>query len=368
MTDVIDFCSKLVEFNTVTPAKKDVFDFLADFLDKLSFETRILKSGDVYNLFAKKNMSDSQKSLGFLAHVDVVPAGENWDFEPFRATQKDGFLIGRGVCDMKSGLAAFCCALEKTLENLDGGIEIFVTGDEEIGSYDGVQSLLDWTKRNEKFPQYCLIGEPSSIETTGDRVYLGHRGSINVEVLSHGKQGHVAFPAGFDNSLSKLCNYIAKMKAYKWHDKNSFFPPTNLEPTLLYSKNYAVNVVPDESFANINIRFSDSYTNESLKQILQRENSDHLELKFHCNGEAYCCQNDTLKNMLSEAIFEATGLHPEFSGAGGTSDGRFMKDYCDVIEFGVPDTTMHQKNEKAKITDIYNLEKTYVAFLEKYFA
>lgn len=366
--DAADFCSRLIGFNTVTPAKKDIFDFIADFLSPLGFETRILKFGDVYNLFAKKNMSNARKSLGFLGHADVVPAGENWDSDPFAATEKDGFLIGRGVCDMKSGLAAFCCAVEKAAEDIDGGIEFFITGDEEVGSYEGVQALLDWIEKNEVFPQCCLIGEPSSAERTGDRVYLGHRGSLNVEVISHGKQGHAAFPAGFDNSLSKLCRYIAKMKEYQWDDKNPFFPATNLEPTLFYSKNYAMNVVPDESSANINIRFSDSYSCESLKKIFQHENNGNLELKFRCSGEAYFCRNETLKNTLCEAIFEITQLHPEFSGAGGTSDGRFMKDYCDVIEFGVPDAAMHQKNEKVKISDIRDLEKIYEAFLRKYFA
>lgn len=365
--DVIEFCSKLIEFETVTPAKKDVFDFLDSFFKQLNFETQILKFGDVYNFFAKRNMSNSLKSLGFLAHVDVVPAGENWNFDPFKANQEDGFLIGRGVCDMKSGVAAFCCALEKCIENLNGGIEIFITGDEEVGSYEGAQSLLKWAKDNESFPQCCLVGEPSSVVTTGDRVYLGHRGSLNTEVVSHGKQGHVAFPAGFDNSLTKLCRYITKMKSYKWQDKNDFFPPTNLEPTLFYNKNYAMNVVPDESSANINIRFSDSYTSKELEQILQNENEDGLELRFNCGGEAYCCQNEQLKSILADAIFEVTGIHPEFSGAGGTSDGRFMRKYCDVIEFGVPDATMHQKNEKVKISDIYNLEKIYIEFLQKYF-
>lgn len=366
--DVIDLCSRLIEFNSVTPARRDVFDFLANFLNELGFDVKILKFGDIYNLFAKRNMSNSQKSLGFLAHVDVVPAGENWDFDPFTATQKDGFLIGRGVCDMKSGLAAFCSALKKIMDDINGGIEFFITGDEEVGSYEGMKALLEWTKANEEFPQCCLIGEPSSIATTGDRVYLGHRGSINVEVISHGKQGHVAFPAGFDNSLSKLCRYISKMKDYQWDDANQFFPPTNLEPTMLCNKNYAVNVIPDESSANINVRFSDSYTSESVEQIFQQNNEWNLELKFHRSGEAYFCKNEILKNVLSEAIFETTGIYPEFSGAGGTSDGRFMKDYCDVIEFGVPDATMHQKNEKVKISDILNLEKIYVSFLKKYFA
>jgi len=371
--DVVDFCSKLIEFNSVTPAQKDIFEFIENFLVKLNFDVKILPFTSpqgvvVYNLFAKRHMENARKTLGFLGHVDVVPAGEGWQSDPFVATIKDNKLVGRGVCDMKSGVAAFCCALEKCIDEIDGGIEFFITGDEEIGSYEGIQALLEWTKLNEQFPENCLIGEPSSINKTGDRIFLGHRGSINIEVISQGKQGHVAFPAGFDNSLSKLCKYITKMKEYQWKQNSSKFPTTNLEPTLLYTKNYAVNVVPDVSSANINIRFSDDYTSSELEQILQQQNEDNLDLKFNRSGEAYYCENENLKNTLAQAIFETTGLHPEFSGAGGTSDGRFMKNYCNVIEFGVPDATMHQKDEYTNIDDLVNLEKTYIAFLKKYFA
>lgn len=370
MNCVIDLCSKLINYESTTPAKRDVFDFLASFLYELGFETKILsfssESGNiVYNLFAKRGNPNSQKSLGFLGHIDVVPAGDNWNSNPFNAEVKDGYLIGRGVADMKSGIAAFLSAVQKSQST--GCIEIFITGDEEVGSYEGTQALLHWMQRNEKFPSCCLIGEPSSINRTGDRVYLGHRGSINVRVVSEGKQGHVAFPSNFDNALSKLCKYISKMKSYQWIYKDTRFPRTNLEPTMLNNKNIAVNVVSDMSSANINVRFSGDYTFETLKRIFQENNNDDLKLQFDCSAEAYCCENNALNELISASIFENVGIYPVFSAAGGTSDGRFMKDYCDVIEFGVPDTTIHQKNEKVKISDIEDLERVYITFMSKYF-
>ncbi len=368
--DVVSFCSELIKRKSVTPNDDGILDYVSEFLSSVGFETKILefKSADgknvVKNLFAKHGHS-RDKVLGFLGHLDVVPAGDGWN--AFAAEQKDGHLIGRGVADMKGGAAAFCCAVaEYVKQNFDGTISFFLTCDEEIGSFEGAQSLIKWAKENNELPTDCLIGEPSSDATIGDRIFAGHRGSMNVVVRSHGKQGHVAYPS--KNSLTSLCRYIARMVDYNWRYENKKFPKTKVEPTLLYTNNYAQNVVPDESSANINIRYSADYESEELKKIFtQQAEGLNLELEFIVNGDAYYCESH-LQDLLAESIKETVGIKPEFSAAGGTSDGRYMVKHCNVIEFGLRDATMHQKNERVKISDLYTLEKIYAAFLKRYFA
>jgi succinyl-diaminopimelate desuccinylase len=391
MMNVELFCADLIKCKSITPNDDGAIDYISNFLSSIGFETQILifKSEDgsnsVKNLFARYESSSSCNSssseissdetekmiLGFVGHSDVVPPGDDWEVDPFSAVQKDGFLIGRGVADMKGGIAAFCCAVAEFIasDNFDGVIEFFITGDEEIGSKEGIQSLIKWAMENDYVPNDCLIGEPSSNNCLGDRIYLGHRGSLNVVVESHGRQGHVAYPNNFCNSLMNLCKYIVKISDYQWEHKDKRFPETNLEATMLFTNNYATNVVPELSSVNLNIRFGADYTEEKLQNVLKREaeNFDGLFFKFFPSGEAYYCDNDNLKNKLSSAIREITGIDPSFSAAGGTSDGRFLAHLCNVIEFGVPDATIHQKNEKVKIEDLQKLKEIYFLFLKKYF-
>ncbi|MDR2723693.1 MAG: succinyl-diaminopimelate desuccinylase [Holosporaceae bacterium] len=373
--DVVSFCSDLIRCKSVTPEDDGAIDYISKFLSSVGFKTQILtfKSKDgnniIKNLFAEYGTSD-KKSLGFIGHSDVVPAGEHWEEDPFAAVQKDGFLYGRGVADMKGGIAAFCCAAAQFVRHhFDGTIEFFVTGDEEVGSPEGMQSLLKWAIENNRIPNYCLIGEPSSDIQLGDRIYLGHRGSLNVVINSRGQQGHSAYPVNYKNSLINLCRYIVKISDYPWKYKDSRFPETNLEATMLFTSNYAPNIVPDWSSANLNIRFGDNYTIEKLKTIIEQEAEgfDNLSFAFLSSGEAYYCDNEFLKSKLSLAIKEIVGIEPSFSAAGGTSDGRFMVHNCNVIEFGLPDSTIHQKNERVKVEDLENLRMIYLSFLKKYF-
>jgi succinyl-diaminopimelate desuccinylase len=352
-------------------------DCIENFLSSVGFDTKILTftskdgSNTIKNLFARfSNISDQldKKVLGFLGHSDVVPAGDSWSVDPFAAVQRNGYLIGRGVSDMKGGIAAFCCAAATFVQrHFNGILEIFITGDEEVGSMEGVQSLIKWTKENDYLPSHCLIGEPSSDVFLGDRIFLGHRGSMNALVTAHGKQGHSACPANYKNSLTNLCKYVAKISAYPWKHEDKKFPCTNLEVTMLFTNNYAANVVPELSSANLNIRFGGDYSSQMLMEILEKEGNDGLSFNFNTSGEAYYCDNEVLKHVLTESIRETVGLNPYFSAAGGTSDGRFMLAHCDVIEFGLRDNTMHQKDEQVKIADLKNLERIYLAFLQRYF-
>lgn len=370
--NVVDFCSSLLKCKSVTPNDDGAICCIHNFLSSIGFDVRIFQNeqSKIKNLFASYGDASSSKSLGFLGHSDVVPAGDGWDHDAFGAIIIDDFLVGRGAADMKGGIAAFCCAASQFIQcDFDGNIKIFITGDEEIGTYDGARSLIAWAVKNHQIPHDCIIGEPSSEIELGDRVYLGHRGSLNVLVKSVGKQGHVAYPNNFQNSLTSLCVYITKIKEYKWKHDDKRFPKTNLEPTMLFTNNYACNVVPDESSANLSIRFGGDYQSEDLQKILESQNADQsISFEYTTNGEAYYCEDARLKQLIFESIKEITGLETKFSAAGGTSDGRYMIEHCNVIEFGLQDSTIHQKNEKIKINDLENLEKIYLSFLKKYFS
>lgn len=372
--NVIDLCSQLVSFRSITPNDDGIAEYVANFLEtRCGCSCKILEfqseNGVVKNLFASRGV-DHDYSLGFIGHLDVVPPGDGWTSDPFCAVQHDNRIFGRGVCDMKGGVAAFCCALEnfvKQDKTSQYGIRIFLTGDEEIGSTAGMQSLLRWAEQNKQLPSACLVGEPTSIDNTGDRIYLGHRGSVNVNVVATGKQNHVATAPASDNALTKLCCYITSLTKHKWRINSSRFPSTKLEPTLLFNNNYATNIIPDNASANVNVRFSDDYTPEELQNIFRQYNSENLQLNFNFCGLPYYCNDTTLPNILAKSIEQVVQLKPVFSGGGGTSDGRFMIMHCPVIEFGLPDATMHQKDESVAIADLLSLEKIYTHFIYNYF-
>lgn len=371
--DVVKFCSDLVRCKSVTPVDDGAIDYISDFLKNLGFETEILefseKERTVRNLFAKFEREEGA-NLGFLGHSDVVPAGDGWDSDPFNPIIYDGFLIGRGVADMKGGISAFCCAISRFVKekSFKGSIRIFVTGDEEVGSYQGIPSVLEWAKERREIPDDCLVGEPSSDKEIGDRVFIGHRGSMNIRAKSVGRQLHVAYSKNNTNSLAQICRYVALMKNYEWKHEDKRFPITNLEPTLLFTGNHAVNIIPEESSANLNIRFSADYNSEQLKQILSEKAAQfEISLSFVVSGEPYCCDDTKLKGLISSAIKNVTGSVPRFSAEGGISDGRYMIKYCNVIEFGMIDRTMHQSNERIRVSDLKKLENIYFEFLKLYF-
>ncbi|MDR3179613.1 MAG: succinyl-diaminopimelate desuccinylase [Holosporaceae bacterium] len=373
--DVVSLCSRLIKCKSVTPNDDGALDLVADFLAAVGFETNIMffRSPDgsnvVKNLFASFGTS-SKKILGFLGHSDVVPPGDGWDSDPFEPVQRNGYLIGRGICDMKGGIGAFCSAVAQFVQKkFDGSLKILITGDEEIGTPEGIRSLLDWCCKTGNIPQDCLIGEPSSENVLGDRIYLGHRGSINIVVRSTGLQGHVAYPSNFKNSLAPVCRFVTHMLDYQWKYEDKRFPQTHLEPTMLFTNNYASNVVPDQTSANLNIRFSSDYNTSMLREILQNEAKKFdLSLEFIESGNAFFCDDEKLKSAMVSSIQEVTGVATAFSAGGGTSDGRYLVSHCNTIEFGLVDKFIHQKNEKTKIQDLLNLEKIYLRFLEKYFS
>lgn len=390
--NVIQLCTDLVKCKSITPLDAGVFDILVDFLTNIGFKTQILEfsspSGNkVKNLFGIYSFGDLKKAfeqnnvLAFLGHIDVVPPGEGWSCDPFGGVISGDQMIARGIADMKGGVAAFCCAISDYLSdfnnencnnlnqpNFNAAIEVLLTADEEVGTYEGAQALLNWCDENGYVPTDCFIAEPSSDKLLGDRVFMGHRGSLNVIATSNGKQGHVAYPMNYNNSLLHICRYVSEMSNYNFTHNDKRFPKTNIEPTMLHTGNYATNVVPEVSSCNINIRFGADYTSDSLKDIfLEHAAKYNIATEFIGAGEAYYCDCDKLKNILSEAILETVGVAASFSASGGTSDGRFMIKYCNLIEFGLQDASIHQKNEHANLKDIENLTQIYHSFLTKYF-
>lgn len=370
-----EICKDLIEFNTITPGGIEILEYIEHFLSKLGFKVEILtftsqdKKNVVHNLYAE--YGSGGKNLGFLGHLDVVPPGEGWDFDPFKCTCHDGFIYGRGIADMKGGAGCFLAALEEKISEINGRISVFLTCDEEVGTYEGGQALLDWAQANNKLPDHCLIGEPSSDQKICDRIYIGHRGSINILATAHGVQSHSAYVAnsGKNNALEKICAYVHEIMMYRFKHDDLRYPECTISPTLINNSNIAENVVPDWCCVNFNVRFSADYTFESVVQIFKDIAKKYdISIEYKKSGDAYICEDGRLLNTASRSILDALGYSPKYSAGGGTSDGRFMNKYCPVIEFGMPDGTIHKINEHVRLGDCEKLTEVYKRFLEIYFS
>lgn len=373
----IELCQRLVQCRSVTPRDAGVMQVIVDALQALGFECKLFSNKEPYNLFASYNFRPG--ALGFLGHVDVVPAGVGWDCDPFAGhVSADGELIARGAADMKGAIACYIRASEECIaQNPDISLAFYITGDEEVGEYDGTQSLLEWARLNSCLPGACVIGEPSSIKEIGDRVYVGHRGSCNITVRASGQQKHVAYAQNHadgskDNAIAKLCFFLNELHQYRFEvPVYQGFAATNLETTIITAANYATNVIPEYAEANVNVRFCDRYTFEMLQDIVEeiRANcmfSHDISLKYRCSGEAYICTE--LCDLALRSIFDVQGFEPEFSCAGGISDGRFMVKHCPIIEIGLSDATIHQKNERVPIHHFYHLKEIYKRLITNFFA
>lgn len=374
MGRALDICKALVEFNSVTYNKSEILNYVSSILEDINFDVQTLKFTDkntgrcVENLFASRGKTI--ECLGILGHLDTVPAGDGWSFEPFQATEYNGKLYGRGIVDMKGGIGCALAALEELDKDSDNRINIFLTCDEEIGSYEGMQAMLDWAKEKRKLPTDCLICEPSSNIKICDRVYIGHRGSINIEIIAKGIQSHSAYVTkkNSKNALERICKFVSTIANYDFKDESELFNATIASPTTLNAANLAVNVIPPYASVNFNVRFSDKFTSESIFEIFRLlAEKDGLSASYTKSGEPYVCKNKKLLECARDSIYAELGYYPEFSTGGGTSDGRFMINYCPVIEFGMVDKTLHQINEHIEIDDCEKLKNVYKRFILKYF-
>lgn len=373
--DVIDLTQKLITCPSVTPKDAGALDYLSQQLSDLGFTCHILEFGEgdekIKNLFAR--IGTSSPHICYAGHTDVVPAGDvdAWTYGPFNPHIKDGILYGRGASDMKGSVAAFTAAASKYLGQgaLDGSISLLITGDEEGPAINGTVKVLEWMAQNGHTPDVALVGEPTNPDHLGQEIKIGRRGSLNGHLTVRGKQGHVAYQHLADNPLPRLAKIIDALASHKFDNGTEFFPPTNLEITSIDVGNTADNVIPSNGQAKFNVRFNDVWSSESLsKKITEVVKSCGFDcdLVLRSSAESFITKPGDWSDVVRNAVKEITGKTPEFTTNGGTSDARFVVNYCPVVEFGGVNATIHQVNENAKISDLQDLQKIFTRMLELY--
>ena len=372
LRDPLPLAQALRRCASVTPADGGAQDALADMLAQLGFTIHRLRFGEIENLFARRGTNGPH--ICFAGHTDVVPVGAaNWRTDPFGGEVRDGVLHGRGACDMKGAIAAFVAGVAQYLEtgHDKGSISFLITGDEEGPAIDGTVKILEWMQANGQVPDFCLVGEPTCPVKLGDMVKIGRRGSVNMKIEVFGTQGHVAYPHRADNPVHRLLRILDALTAAPVDAGTDWFEPSTLQVTSVDVGNPASNVIPAEARAVFNIRFNDRHTGESLKRWLAEclaPAGGRYELDIAVSGEAFLTPPGPLSALLCRAIEAATGRRPALSTTGGTSDARFIKDYCPVVEFGMVGQTMHKVDEHVPLADVERLAAIYERILDDFFA
>jgi len=368
--DPIALAQALINVPSVTPARGEVFDVLQSALEPLGFTCHRWVMGEppdgpTENMVAIRG--EGAPHFGFAGHLDVVPPGEGWSSDPFEARIEDGRLIGRGANDMKSAIAAYAAALSR-IEPGDGTLSLLITGDEEGYATYGTPRIIDWLNEKQIRPDMILIGEPTSVDRLGDTVKIGRRGSVNMWIEVPGVQGHVAYPHRATNPIPPLARVIAALDAVHLDDGTDKFPQSNLEFTGIETPTHASNVIPGSATAQLNIRFNSLQKGEDLvrmvEEIAERE-APGSSVRARISGEAFLTPPGPLYDVIVEAIREETGQEPELSTSGGTSDGRFLIQLCPVVDFGLPNATMHKVGESAAVEDIRALSRIYERVVRK---
>ena len=371
--DPVELAARLIACPSITPAKGEVFDVLEGALRANGFEVNRWVMGEApdgptENMVAMRG--SGAPHFGFAGHLDVVPPGDGWDGDPFDAIIADGVLTGRGANDMKSAIAAFVAATA-AFQNRNGTISLLITGDEEGYATYGTPRIIDWLNERSIRPDMILIGEPTSVDRLGDTIKIGRRGSVNMWIDVPGTQGHVAYPHRADNPIPKLARVIAALDALHLDEGTGAFPPSNLELTGIATPTHASNVIPASATAQLNIRFNNLQQGEKLVKLVEeiaKREAPGSTVRARISGEAFLTPPGELYDVVVSAIREETRIEPELSTSGGTSDGRFLIQLCPVVDFGLPNATMHKVGEHAAVEDIYALSRIYRRVLEKAFA
>jgi succinyl-diaminopimelate desuccinylase len=384
MTDALSIARDLVRCPSVTPADAGALSVLENVLKDAGFDTHRVTfsepgAADIDNLYAR--IGDRAPHLSFAGHTDVVPAGDEaaWSHGAFAGEVKDGFLYGRGAVDMKGGIA---CSVAAVLEYLadnggkpKGSISFLITGDEEDIAVNGTIKLLPWVAaRGEKF-DHCVLGEPSNVETLGDCIKIGRRGSLSGTLYVDGIQGHVAYPHRAANPVPDIAGLITALSTEPLDHGSAQFQPSNLEFTSVDVGNTASNVIPAQARAKFNIRFNDHHTQATLRELvdarLAKAAGNRIRARIvwePSNSNVFVTKPGAFTDLAAAAIEEVTGRRPELSTSGGTSDARFIAGYCPVIEFGLVGQTMHQVDERTPVSDLEKLTRIYRGVLDRYFA
>lgn len=380
----VELARALIRCRSVTPEDAGAIELLDVVLGKAGAHCHRLTFADtdtpkIENLYAR--IGDGAPHLCFAGHTDVVPPGDEslWHHPPFGAAIEDGVLYGRGASDMKGAIAAFVAAALDFIAakgaDFDGSISFLITGDEEGPAINGTRKVLDWMRAKNERPDHCLVGEPTNATKLGETIKIGRRGSLNGRLSVTGVQGHVAYPHLAANPVKGLIRVLDRFYDEPLDHGTAHFSPSNLEVTSIDVGNEAVNVIPAKAEARFNIRFNDRHEAKALETLLRQKTAQALEgsnlgftLLFEPPSQAFITAPGPLDAMLSEAVRDVTGLMPSLSTDGGTSDARFIKDLCPVVEFGLLTASIHKIDENVAVADLTRLTAIYRHFLELYFA
>ncbi|HFD15170.1 MAG TPA: succinyl-diaminopimelate desuccinylase [Rhodospirillales bacterium] len=375
--DPVRLTRDLVRCPSITPEEAGTLAILEKVLGEMGFVCHRLRFGEgqaaVDNLYAR--LGEGHPLLAFAGHVDVVPPGDlsAWRVDPFAAEIRDGRLYGRGAADMKSGIAAFVAAVGRWLRDgarPRGAIALLITADEEGEAVNGTRRLLEWAAARGERLDACLVGEPTSVEEVGDLAKIGRRGSLTGRLVVHGRAGHVAYPQRADNAAHRLVAMLRRLIAEPLDEGSAHFEPSSLQVTTIDVGNPASNVIPGRAEAVFNVRFNDRHDRAGLERLLRRRLDacgGRYELATSCSGEAFLTPPGPLTEILCEAVAELRGRPPRLDTSGGTSDARFIRRYCPVVELGIVGRTMHQVDEAVEVEDIERLTRIYRAFVERFF-
>ncbi|RUO98401.1 succinyl-diaminopimelate desuccinylase [Hyphomicrobium sp.] len=382
-TDPVALAQALIRCESVTPDEAGALTLLQNVLEPAGFTCHRLVfsepgTPDVDNLYAR--LGNGRPHLSFAGHTDVVPVGNAaaWTVPPFAGDVRDGILYGRGAVDMKGCIAAFVAATLKYIHHFNGlprgSLSFIITGDEEGAAINGTMKILDWLKARDEVIDACLVGEPSNPTALGDEIRIGRRGSLTIDLVVHGKQGHSAYPQLADNPVPKLARIIDRLSTTTLDEGTEAFQPSNLQVTVISVPNTATNVIPGRAVARANIRYNDFWTRAKIEEWV-RDNvaaaADEVgakyDLEFSGTGDVFLTKPGPLVSTLKDAVKSITGRTPALTTGGGTSDARFIKDICPVVEFGLVNATIHQVDENTSVSDLETLTTIYERFITNYF-
>jgi len=376
--DPVRLTADLVRCPSVTPEEGGALVLLEGVLAGAGFDCVRVDRGGIANLYARWGRKGANRSFGFNGHTDVVPVGDAaaWTRDPFGAEVVDGWMYGRGTTDMKSGVAAIVAAALDFVRATppDGAVILAITGDEEGEGRDGTRALLDWMAANGEAMSVCLVGEPTCPDIFGEAMKIGRRGSMTAAFTAQGVQGHSAYPHRAKNPLTALVRLLDRLASHELDRGTDHFDASTLAITTVDTGNPASNVIPAQARATVNIRFNDRHTGATLTDWLRAQAADveaetgvRIGLAVSVSGEAFLTPPGPLSDLVARAVQAETGRAPVLSTSGGTSDARFVKDHCPVVEFGLVGRTMHQVDERVEVAQIVALKSVYARVLRDYF-